>query len=440
MKLPSFLSLRRMAAAEIVFNALAIYWFMLLQTYFGGDRAATSAAHFLLLPAMALVYWVTASKLKEVVRAAAVLRQLRTPDSVWRQMVWRALRYTGLVWLFVAVGSSVQMALPASGVPALAGAALMSLAGLVALGRSVSPAPRLVDLALALVGVSLLLGAPGDVFAWFGNQPVPLLVVIALAFPACLLALGRRWWHAAPRLALQGPPRARSMTSLLRAQLSRYTIIDWNKGEPGPATTAWASPEKLWFITIPVVILMANPVPLYVNEQLQLPHAAVLFVIPMFLFANLIIRDLHWRTMLLPGGLHGGKLGFDLWRWTLVAQCIVVLMLAVLVMLTCRFALELPWSAIGAIMARYVTLPVELAFATALAVTLRPLPYPSLWAALMLPSGVVALFVAHEAFARHETTPFLGLPLYVGGMAAATVCLIMAANKLWTYKKLRCGR
>ena len=440
MKLPSFLSLRRMAAAEILFNALAVYWFMMLQAYFGGDRAASSAAHFLLLPAMVLMFWVTASKLREVARASAVLRELRTPDSLWRQMTFRAMRYTGLVWLFVAIGSSLQMSLPASGVPALAGAALMSLVGLLAVGRSLSPAPRVADVALALLGLALLLGAPGKMFAWFGSQPVPLLLLIALSFPACLLVLGRRWHRAAPRFASQGPSRASSLFDLLRAQLSRYTIFGWHAGQPGPVKSAWANPEQLFFVTVPAVILVANPIPLYDDGQLQLAHVAILFVIPLFLMAGLIIRDLHWRAMLLPGGLRAGRLGFQLWRWTVLAQCIVVLVVAMLAIVTSRFGLDLPWSAIGARMARHATLPLELAFATALAVTLRAFPYSNLWAALVLPSGFLALYAAHEAVRPLGPAASLGLPVYVGAIAAATACLIVAANHLWTYKKLRAGK
>ena len=153
----SFLDLRRLTIIELLFIGMAVYWATMMPALLGTAHAKASATQVLLLPAIGLMYWVTSRKIYELTRAAAVLRQLGAPHLLWRDMRLEVLRYTSLTWLFLATGCSLQMALPASGVSSVAGAAIMSLVALAALGRSLSAMPRLLDIGLMLLALPVLM-------------------------------------------------------------------------------------------------------------------------------------------------------------------------------------------------------------------------------------------------------------------------------------------
>jgi hypothetical protein len=430
----SYLDLRRMSVIELLFIGMAIYWATMMPAVFGTAHAKAAATQVLLLPAIGLMYWVASNKMYELTRAAAVLRQLSAPHLLWRDMCLAALRYTGFTWLFLASGCSLQMALPASGVSAVAGAAIMSLVALAALGRSLSAMPRVLDIGLALLALPVLLLSPGALLAWFGNLPVVLLAGITVAFPVLLLLLARRWRSPPPRLGWEPAVRAERWVDVVRTQLNRFTMLPIAPLEANPSQ-APSNFSRMLITALPVtVMLITSGTVFQVNGQIDLVRFALLMTLALLLTTGLAVRDMHWRTLLAPGGLKRGRLGLHIWVSTMFVQGIVLLVGVLFAVAVIRFTMNDPWPVLERMLSVQALLPLEIAFATALAVTLRALPHFGLWgtATLVLVNIVVYLMWGLKA----AEGPLLTTNVYIGAMVAATVLLLLASNRLWTLRKL----
>jgi hypothetical protein len=434
MKVPSLLDLRQLNIIELLFIGMAVYWATMMPALFGTAHAKAAATQVLLLPASGLMYWVTSKKIYELTRAAKVLRQLGTPHRLWHDMRLAALLYTGLTWLFLATGCSLQMALPASGVSAVAGAAIMSLVALIALGRSLSAMPRALDIGIALLALPLLLIAPSTLFVWFGNLPLLLLAAMTVAFPLLLLLLARRWRSPPARLGCEPAVRAERWVDLVRTQLNRFTMLPIAPPEANPSQ-APSNLSRMLITALPVtsMMIMSRTVT-QATGQFDLVRFALLMTLALLLTTGLAVRDMHWRTLLAPGGLKRGRLGVHIWLSTMFVQGIVMLGGVLFVVAMIRFTVNDPWPVLEKILSVQAMLPLEIAFATALAVTLRALPHFGLWGVATL---VLVNVIAYSMWVlKAAEGPLLTTQVYIGAMVGATVLLLLASNRLWTLRKL----
>jgi hypothetical protein len=172
-------------------------------------------------------------------------------------------------------------------------------------------------------------------------------------------------------------------------------------------------------------------------------HFLGLGVLPVYVATCLLCKDLHWRQLLAPGGLHHGRLGWPIFKTTVALQMTGALLLLI-VWMAVRWAafdvslarsLELAWD--------YRVVPVEFAFATSLMSVLRAACAGSVRTAFVVITAYLAalltLGTGHLwAFGKSAgPTLFSADSTFLCGLLLATAALVLLSNRLWTVKKLQ---
>lgn len=436
--------LRRDAALKVVLAVFLVYWICMLPVLFGGAQATRSAARVLTLPAMLAMLWIASSKARELLRHLAVLGQLQAPLALRRVQIGEQLRVIGAAWLFLAAGTSLQLSMPSSGVPAISGAALVSLAGCAGMLRAVARAGRLhgygrdlVDAATVLV-VGLVALDHNRLLDWFGTLPPALSSACALLFPALLAGLAARWKVALPRFRWSAPAPANRLATWIDTENRRMTVLTWRK--------QWESDEEHRFLSassvlarlamqlFPILFLAGSR--LWAKDTLH-PSAFIQVLLVGGIISNhLVVRDMHWRSLLRPGGLRRGSIGTHIWKSTMTVQLSLCALLALLYILFDGAGLASGWHVIGMKLAAIASLPIELCLATSMAVLLRATPHDGPWTGIIYVVTMLLLGGPMIAIARSGFDIALPLWLFAAGAAVLSAALLAMANRIWTTRRL----
>jgi hypothetical protein len=172
-------------------------------------------------------------------------------------------------------------------------------------------------------------------------------------------------------------------------------------------------------------------------------HLLGLGILPIYVTTCLVCKDLHWRQLLAPGGLHHGRLGWPIFKTTVALQMAGTLLLLI-VGITVFWAaadvspahsLEFAW--------HYRVVPLEFAFAVSLMSVLRAICAVSVRTTFVVMTtylaALVTLGIAHlRAFGKSAgPTLFSVDSTFLCALLLATFALVLLSNRLWTVKKLQ---
>jgi hypothetical protein len=165
-----------------------------------------------------------------------------------------------------------------------------------------------------------------------------------------------------------------------------------------------------------------------------------LYVVCLITASTLLVRDLHWRSLLLPGGMRRKRLGTHIFASTMGLQ-LMALPLVALIYFAATVALGTPARDALQHIAGTAVLPFEFALTTALAVVLRATDKPLI---AIVGIGPFVIGIAYTLLARGVAgSPFMLTdlqwtigPVYVLVLVTCTVLLLWVANRMWTVEKL----
>lgn len=442
---PLYVHLRRDTTLKIVLAAFLIYWICMLPALLGSASASQASARALTLPAMIAMYWIASSKTGELARTLRVLGQMQAPHTLRRERLGTMLRMVALAWLFLAGGACLQLALPASGVRAISGAALVSLAGCIGVLRGLAgagklaPAARyLLDAAPFLLMAAILLFNQNQLLDWFGTQPAAALWLPVLGMPALLATLLVSWSNSLPHYRWTPAPPKNRLAAWLASHNRRTTVLAWRKnwdGDTAPhEVKADSLPMRLFMVGGPILYLIGTPA--WVEGQFNPARAVPLLLAVAWIAGALVARDLHWRSLLQPGGLRRGNIGTYLWACTLSTQLALCAVLAVAVLLWYRLGMGGSWEMIGAFMLRKISLPVELCFVTSVAVLLRAARGAGQWAGVIYVTFVALIAAPIFLVGYMGFDASVSFGAFAAGAVAGTGLMLLMANRFWTTRQL----
>ena len=219
------------------------------------------------------------------------------------------------------------------------------------------------------------------------------------------------------------------------AFMQRYTVLQWQPQDQAEDLPQAAGPfQKVAMVMngeILFYIILLQTLTVHWNSSATPLRAIGLFFVCMVTTGKLAVRDLHWRALLLPGGLQRKRIGMHILLSTLTFEVAAMLLVAAVYLAAQIGFGAAPAEALADVL-DVAILPLELVFVTSAAVlvrTLRPLALAVLLAAAVA-AGLGALYAGHDML-----NWTIG-PGYVLFLAAATAASTWLANRRWTPEKL----
>lgn len=393
--------------------------------------------------AMGLIATYRTNVLEEALR---VLGMRRAPDALWHAWALGTLAAVTTYWAVICLLMIAQTQMPATPFHWLAATVLLSLVTCLSVQRvlaRIGLAAR--GWAWAIDGSALLLAlyamaGPGfgGAMRWLSGLPLPLLAVCTLAWPVMAYGLRRRWRASLPvRHAVRHTSATLAPGSIF-AFFKRYSVLrwdgtvlgaGWHRGKTlGPVMRLFQSELLVYF-------LLFYMMPAQWGSTAHPLRAAGLFALYVAASHKLAVRDPHWRSLLLPGGMRRGSVGAHILRSTLTLQALLLAGVA-LAYIAFKLAVGTPPVEVLQRLAGALHLPFELALATSAAVAVRG-RYTSksvgIANAAMIGIAMLAFGIAGPAAGAGEWT--IG-PAYVLLLAAGTAVFCHLGNRRWTVEKL----
>lgn len=431
---------------------LGIFWAVLMLAAFRSRLNIDGDISVLLVMSCGyalLIAWKLGRTLSE---GAHVLGQRRAPASLWSDWSRAAMRNATRLWIALSLGMTALVLTPPSTTPWPVPAALLSLTLVIGTVRSLAHGGMLargwqiaIDIGAALLLAFVLIVQHDALREQLSALPAwPLLAVVA-AWPLLAWTLARLWRDEPRRRRWSAQPRSRgTLFNFVRSHLLRYSSLGWTEAgwlrKNSGQNLIHKNRLVQLFSGMPMVMVSVFTWGAATWGQPVLPrHMAMLGFLCIFMSANLLARDLHWRLLLVPGGLHRGRIGFHIFVSTMRMNLICTAIACLVVLLgTAIVGASIP--AMLRLYLRYSVFIFELAFVVGAALIVRVLPYsafitPALFGLLCWLS--IRLHVApfmYIAGAPGDTL-VAGWP-YALGLMVGTGAFIVIANLLWTPKKL----
>jgi hypothetical protein len=439
-------------SSKILLTFFGVCWVILLPFTVSRTLGATEGIAALLVWGCIVIAIVTTRRIEALYDARRVLSAHRTPPALWQAWARETLaRITGY-WAVICSGLVVQMALPGSATFWLTGLAVISLVLCATvqrvrarIGLAAQAWKWAIDIACAALVLCAISGPHlAGLFDWISDLPAVALLACFLSWPAMAYWLLRQWRTTSGddrRIARQP---AATKTSAIIAFLKRYSILRWNDSfaEANPRAQGTLVTRVLKTIggEIYFYILLLQILPARWGDSMSPLRLLGLYVVCVITASSLVVRDLHWRFLLLPGGLQRKRLGTHIFSSTLGLQ-LLALPLVALIYFAATVALGTPARDALLHIAGAAVLPFEFALTTALAVVLRATEKPRTAIAGI---GPFVIGIAYQLLApRLAGSPFLLMspqwtigPVYVLVLATCTVILLWLANRMWTVEKL----
>jgi hypothetical protein len=174
--------------------------------------------------------------------------------------------------------------------------------------------------------------------------------------------------------------------------------------------------------------------------NIGLMHLLALSFFMAFVCNSLYCRDLHWRSLLAPGGIAKGRMGWHIAASTLTMFASAVLALAGIYMVLAWLIVGIsPLSTMKELW-QFSSIACEAMFLICLATALRGAKH--WWLAVIGFYGVFAFAVLGAAFgfqmnAHRLMSPWFHVgPGYIAVLIAGSLISVLAANRLWTTQRL----
>lgn len=389
---------------------------------------------------------------QSLARAAQVLGQRQVPHALWTDWLRLLLEKTARHWCILMLACIVVLSTVGTPWRWLTGAALVSLAMALSMARTLSQR-GLFPAALGwCISGGLVLGALvtsvtvglGAAFDAFSRSPDGLQWLLIAAWPVMAIILHRRWATLVPRVSRRSSMATTVVWIGCQRQLKRYVPLS-------PSWLGRASVRRPSNGPVPQGFNFFIFLLIYVFNLRQLPEVWVAwgrtvdFWHPLGLLAMIAMciptlhcKDLHWRMLLAPGGLHRGNLGFHMVRSTVefLFGLSIIMLLPVWGILH-LFTGSPPLDVLKLIQS-HALFPLQLVFAISVASCLRALPRPGWVYVGLLLASLLAGALAYLAYRAAWTVPpwFTAGPGYVATLLILTVASITVSNHLWTVQKL----
>lgn len=439
-------------SSKILLALFGACWVVLLPFTVSRTLGATEGIAALLAWGCIVIAIVTTRRIEALYDARRVLIAHRTPPALWQVWARETLtRITGY-WAVICTGLLVQMALPGSATFWLTGPAVVSLVMCATVQRVRARngiAAQAWKWAIDITGAALVFCAiSGPRFAalgdWISALPAAALLACFLSWPAMAYLLLRQWSTTPVDDHRIARKPAATKTSVITAFFKHYSILRWSDSISdanlhGQKTLVTRVLNTLGG-EIFFYIMLLQILPARWGDSMSPLRLIGLYVVCLITASSLMVRDLHWRSLLLPGGMRRKRLGTHIFASTLGLQ-LLALPLVALIYFAATVALGTPARDALLHIAGAAVLPFEFALTTALAVVLRATDKPRIAIAGL---GPFVIGIAYTLLARRMAgSPFLlmGLqwtigPVYVLVLATCTVLLLWVANRMWTVEKL----
>lgn len=389
-----------------------------------------------------------------IANGARVFGQLRTPQRVWRGWLRTSLAGSMRVWGLLVLGGTVLLLASSSSWQWTSAVAMfsviLSLSTLAVLsGHGVLH--RAWAWAIAAGGVLLTLFAAltiglENIPNQLGQTPIVLQGLLALSWPLLAYGLMTIWQRQAPMAPASTGQLSKGFWSRTSDYARRYTLLTTVARNRTSDNLVQTSPFWSWFKEFSSLFWMT---PMAI-QWLAVPwqgnigpyHLLGFGFVALMSLTSVVCKDLHWRQLLAPGGLHRGRLGWPILRTTLALQMAVFLVGTGLWFMVSWAAFDVPVSRSLETAWKYRVFPLEWFFATSLAVVLRAMGAASVRAFVVLLSSLTVMLLLLGgamlwAFGQSPgPTLFSVGPSYVSGLLIAILALVVLSNRLWTVKKL----
>ncbi len=390
---------------------------------------------------VAMLMFVAGSAATRLTQAGRVLAQRPAPGAVWSRSVSTSLAGTTAQVVALLAVLALPWALGGKGRwPLLASAAMLSAAACAGTLLSALRSGLLLRLSsraagLAALAVILAYAVSGHaLLAAAASWPAPVLWASTLSWPMMAWAL-RRHWRAPPAALMQAAAPAKA---------DQAQLPDWIVGLSRRVPLQPLQRGALWQTSVLSGLQMALAMlgagmregaalgnPVTVGHVLSL----VCFVPAAILAVSM--RDLHWRTLLLPGGVRPRSLAFRIYKTTLRFAAGMLASGMVGVMLCDYLLLGKDTAALLASLQHWVILAMEVPLLAAVAVLLTALPRPpvTLWCSLL---AAVAAYLACQ-LTKLGTAPIPALqagPAYAALMLGLAAVVMLIAGRVWTPRRL----
>lgn len=383
---------------------------------------------------------------QSLARAAEVLGQRQVPRSLWIDWLRLAFVQTTRTWCTVVVASILVLSLAGTPWRWPTGAALVSVAMALSFVRTLSNQGILSAtlgwfiagaVTIGLLILSFAKGLAGALEA-FSIWPVWLQLLLITVSPAMAMGLHRSWAKAVPRLIRRNSLTTAVVWRWFKREFKRFTPLPY----AGAASNRVQSKNQI-ILAIPAILVVSTGPQLHKTvvawgSTLPLWHPLALTLMVVMCCPNLICKDLHWRMLLAPGGLHRGRLGLYVVRCTVEYAFKLGCAMLLVAWAIGHLLPELPPFDVLKLAQRYALLLPQLLFAISLATCLRALPRPGwIFTGLVVTLfACTALYVTYEAALTAPPEWFKAGPSYVAILLILSVAVIALSNRLWTVKKL----
>lgn len=426
-------------------------------------------AQYIVLMACCMMAGYGSMQASSLATGARVLLPRIAPTGLWRRWLRSGLQELTVLWGMALFGV-VTLMLPTHGT-----FGWLTAAGLVSASLTLAVFITLMVLRLlpskwnwglvpaALVAVYGLrahhLGIT-QTLLWLESLPWLVPVACIASWPLLGLWLTQRW-HDAPPSAAPNPlapvwavfRRARQHT-LRYTSLASLSLGSYPTGEP-LSSPFWTC---FWLWVVASVIPVRGVVDGALGFALSELHGFLWFTL--WMLFTLQCRDLHWRTLLAPGGLRLGRIGLHIvlssyavwsWRFAIIGAVSVAFIWGVL-------------NAPDAVMVKFLLnlyrLPIEMLCAISLATAIAGLRHPKRWAIAMIlafaalsiglsfstPTPVVSttIVVSATQSSTGSSNTNISFPMmaveqelaYLATLLAISAVAVVIANRLWTVDKL----
>src|SRR5471030_1091447 len=445
----------RHTTAKLLLAMLGLYWIVLLLADFRSHANIDFDIDVLLLLSCAYLLMLSSGAGNTLAQAVQILGQRRTPTALWHQWSRLATGVPTRAWAMLCAALTIIALSPASTYHWPAAAALLSLTLSIGMANSLARRgllPRAcyiaVDVGAALLVLTItLLTTPVAALHRFCTLPTWLLLMLAASWPLLSTWLTRMWHNEPQRYRWPGPNRQcrKPMAALVR-QIRRYTPLRWNAYCQAKENGVAAVKKGLLaqtFSGMPIMYLwLLVWAPAQWNQTLSKTHLLTLGFLCIFMSANLVVRDLHWRMLLVPGGLHRGRVGLHILVSTLEVHLGWVALVSAIGLVVVAMTGHSAAAMLDQYLLHLAIIP-EIVFAASVGLLIRALPKGTwvaglsflalcLLAAAFRLQLVISLLQGRLSEAGHMTTG----PAYVGILALASIVSIVLANRIWTPKKL----
>ncbi|MYN09026.1 hypothetical protein [Pseudoduganella aquatica] len=385
------------------------------------------------------------------------LHGMRAPSAAWRGSAAGYLKSITLAWIIFSAGPTLCFAMPASGMHWITGGSVLSLMCCLSAAGSLRRSgitqrgwPLAAVLAaytavavLAMIFAGQFVPEQLALMAWLDLLPTAVQWAMLLSWPVTALLLHRQWRaqppaSAAPDLARAGAawPTRSGWRKQLEAQWRRYGFLSKKQAQTGELLRPLAPALRASYLLLVPLTALLWLRSSWGTSFPQSEHLLPMVVVIVMSSDNLIMRDLHWRHRLAPGGIHTRSIALNLFFSSLAVYLVLTLLLGLCVLgLLCLAGRLTTAQALNELLLRTLIVP-ELAFSLACAVALKSMGN---WT--VAGAGIAAALFSLPLL--REVVQYPGRHARIDGNAAycailllLTAGMLLLARRTWTVQKL----